>query len=95
MIVGGNRFEFKNEGETFREVAYVSVTAADITKFVVRIDETLIDIVYAGAGGSHSWWEASGGKLMPFDKFPNRIPPGSTLAIEADKNDAAIRVDIR
>jgi hypothetical protein len=54
MIVGGNRFEFKNEGETFREVAYVSVTAADITKFVVRIDETLIDIVYAGAGGSHS-----------------------------------------
>lgn len=92
MIVEGTLFEFKNDRNVPRDVVYASVTAPEIVRCEVWIGKNIVDVVYAGSGGSHSWWTQGGGKLIPIDRYPHGIPPGEVLKIKTDKH-AAIRVD--
>lgn len=89
---GDTLLEFKNDSDRPRDVVYASVTAREIVKCEILVDEELIDVVYIGAGGSHSWWTNGGGKLFPPDKFPQGLPPGSRLVVRAN-GCAAFRID--
>jgi hypothetical protein len=93
MIVTGKLLEWRNERENFADVLYASVTAKDVVRCDVFIEEQLIDSVWAGNGGSHSWWGYGGiGKLIPPDKYPNGIPPNKRLRMVCT-GDACMRVD--
>jgi hypothetical protein len=93
MIVQGQRLIWRNDTGKFADVLYASVTASHVVKCEVFIDDDLIDCVWAGGGGSHSWWGYGGiGKLVPPDRYPNGIPAGKTLKLICSA-DAALRVD--
>jgi hypothetical protein len=93
MIVTGMWLVWKNKTDKAVDVLYASVTASKIVKCEVFIDDNLIDCVWAGNGGSHSWWGYGGiGKLIPPDRYPHGIPAGSTLQMKCS-GDAAMRVD--
>lgn len=89
---GGTLLELTNEREVPRDVVYASVTAREVVRVEVRVDDDLVDVVWVGAGGSHSWWTNGGGKLFPPDRFPNGLPPGSTLRVHSN-GEAAFRID--
>jgi hypothetical protein len=93
MIVEGELFEYRNTSNSPLDVIYASVTALEVARFEISVDDEIIDVVYAGNGGSHSWWSQGGGKLIPSKYFPNGLPPNSTLRIRSNKKTAAIRVD--
>lgn len=82
-------YERKNEKDAALDVLYASITAPAVVRCEVRIDEDIVDVVYAGAGGSHSWWAQAGGKLIP---IPNGLAPGKTLRILVS-GPAAFRID--
>lgn len=66
---------------------YASITAPEVCGCSVKVDGSEVDFVYAGGGGSHSWWSAAGGRLI---RYP--LKPGQTLSIETDA-DASFRID--
>ena len=97
MIVVNQEFKYRNESDRALDVVYASVTAREITRFDVLLvtedgKSVQVDCVYAGAGGSHSWWSASGGKMLG-PEFPNGLPPNATLIIRGNTKETAIRVD--
>lgn len=93
MITVGQRLAWHNETNQPVDVLYASVTAKSVVECKVYINDDLIDCVWAGNGGSHSWWGYGGiGKLIPPDRFPHGIPPGSTLRMNCS-GEAAMRVD--
>lgn len=70
------------------DVMYASVTAPEIVHLRIFIDDELWESVYAGNGGSHSWWQNAGGKLLNH----TGLDPGQTLRIECD-GPCAVRLD--
>lgn len=88
----GTILEVKNTSEYYWDVLYASITARVVIECKVFVDEDMIDLVYAGAGGSHSWWTNGGGKLFPPDIYPQGLPPGKTLRVEVS-TEAAFRID--
>jgi len=63
-------------------IPYASFTAALVAKAVVQLTRNLgsmevIDTVFAGAGGTHSWWEGAGGPLL--EGLP--LQPGDKLEV--------------
>jgi len=91
-IGNGILVDVKNTTQSFWDVVYASITAPQVVECRVYVDDDLLDIVYAGAGGSHSWWTNGGGKLFPPDRYPQGLPPGSTLRVEVSA-EAAFRID--
>ena len=87
--LGGIVWDFTNTGETAREIRYASLTAPNVVRCDVRLDDTLVDVVYAGAGGSHSWWGAGNGPLIP----DGTLRPGQRVVVTVD-GPAAFRVDL-
>jgi hypothetical protein len=85
-------WSFENDSRKPWDVVYASVTAPDIVLCQVFVDNELIEAVYVGAGGSHSWWTNGGGKFFPPDVLPNGLPPGSTLGVSVS-GPAAFRID--
>jgi hypothetical protein len=83
---------FENTSEKPWDVVYASVTAPGIVLCEISVDYALIEAVYVGAGGSHSWWTNGGGKLFPPDVLPNGLPPGCTLTVRVS-GAAAFRID--
>ena len=90
MVYEGNGliYELVNDRKVARDVVYASLTAPTVVRCEVWIDDKLWDVVYAGAGGSHSWWTMAGGKLLP----PPGLLPGQRLRIIVN-NFAAFRID--
>ena len=86
-VGGGILLTRKNDTGKMLDTSYASFTAPVVVKCVVKIDGQIIDTIYAGAGGSHSWWTAAQGKLLP-----HGLKPDETLVITAD-GPAALRVD--
>lgn len=80
--------EITNDGEGYMDVLYASVTAPEIVRIEVYVGDDLHDVVYAGAGGSHSWWMNAGGKLLDH----NGLDPGQTLTITTSGK-CALRLD--
>ena len=87
----GEILRVKNTSEEPWDVVYASLTAPELVCLELFIDDVLVEVVYAGAGGSHSWWTQGGGKFIPQD-YPNGLPPGSTLSAKVS-GAAALRVD--
>lgn len=83
----GGVYEVTNDGDAVCEPRYACVTAPSIVKVKVSVEGTLVDVVYAGAGGSHSWWKEAGGGLL---KYPLKV--GRTLRVEFS-GACAFRVD--
>ena len=84
---GGGVYEAINNGDAVCECRYACLTAPKIVKAVVSVDGTVLDTVFAGNGGSHSWWQPAGGGLL---KHPLKI--GQTLRIEFS-DECAFRID--
>lgn len=85
---GGKLVDLTVAGEVTRDCRYASLTAPELVRCEVWVDGRLHDVVYAGAGGSHSWWTYGGGKLLP----QQGLRPGQRLEILVD-GPAALRVD--
>ncbi len=83
----GGVLEIVNDEEVVREPRYACVTAPKIIACHVSVDGTLVDKVYAGNGGSHSWWKEAGGGLL---KYP--LKQGQALKIEFS-GECAFRID--
>jgi hypothetical protein len=84
---GGVIYEYTNDTEGPVQCEYACVTAPKVRRCVVKIDGRVVDIVFAGAGGSHSWWTAAGGRILPRTLFP-----GSKLTVTLDGK-GAFRID--
>ena len=84
---GGVVYSYTNDTDTSVEPRYACVTAPGVVECAVAVDGELVDKVYAGAGGSHSWWKEAGGGLL---KFP--LKPGQTLTITLS-GEGAFRID--
>lgn len=84
--------DYTNDTGKPRDCVYASVTAPTVVRVEIEIDGALVEVVYAGNGGTHSWWTEAGGKLFPADSYPNGLPNGSRLIVRAD-NIAAFRID--
>lgn len=76
-----------NETDSPIQCEYACVTAPSVIECAVTIDGELVDLVYAGNGGSHSWWTAAGGRLMC-----RPLPPGGTLEVRLS-GPGAFRID--
>jgi hypothetical protein len=91
----GNPFvlvDYTNDSDAPRDIYYASLTAPRVVRCEIYIDDVLIELVYAGNGGSHSWWSAAGGKFFPPDKALHGLQPGATLKVIVD-GPCAMRID--
>ena len=84
--------DVRNDGELARDVNYASITAPEVVKCELLIDDVVIEVVYAGMGSSHSWWTPAGGKFFPPYAAPSGLRPGSRLVVRVDK-ECALRID--
>lgn len=84
--LGGALFEVEATKEN-QEVIYASITARTVVRCEVYLDDDLIDVVYAGAGGSHSWWAGASAPMTPALKV------GQKVKVIVD-GPAAFRIDL-
>jgi len=85
---GGVLLDYTNDTEFMVDTSYVSLTAPRVVRCEIAVDGKPHDVVFAGAGGSHSWWTSAGGKFLP----PQGLRPGQRLLVTVD-GPAALRVD--
>lgn len=88
IATGGVLLDHVNKTELSQDTSYASLTAPKVVRCVVTIDDEVIETVFAGAGGSHSWWTGAGGKLLP----AQGLRPRERLVITVD-GPAALRVE--
>jgi len=69
-LLGGTAWDYTNQSSASQEVVYASLTAPAVVKATVTLNGATVDIVYAGAGGTHSWWRGSSGGLLPMPLAP-------------------------
>ncbi len=84
----GVLLDYVNDTEAARFIPYASVTAPQLVRVEVWVDGERVDAVYAGNGGSHSWWASSGGCLVP----SGSLLRGQRLRVIAD-HPCAFRLD--
>lgn len=84
----GTLLDYRNKTDASQDINYASLTAPGVVRCEVRVDDDLIDVVYAGAGASHSWWAGAQGKLLP----ASGLLPGQHLQIIVD-GPAALRIE--
>jgi hypothetical protein len=70
-----------------QEVIYASLTAPSVVRCEVYLEDKLVDIVFAGAGGSHSWWAGASAPLVKI------LQKGQKLKVVVD-GPAAFRIDL-
>lgn len=80
-------YEYTNTTDAPVQPEYACITAPEVIECVIAIDDEPVDIVYAGNGGSHSWWTAAGGRLMA-----RPLQPGSVLTVQLS-GPGAFRID--
>jgi hypothetical protein len=85
--MGGEVYRYKNDTEAPVQCEYACVTAPKVIRCEVAIDRKIVDIVYAGNGGSHSWWTPAGGRLLC-----RTLQPGETLTVSLSGR-GAFRID--
>lgn len=74
---GGVVYEYVNANDVSVDVEYASVTAPKVVRCDVTVDGRAVDTVWAGGGGSHSWWALAGGRFL---RHP--LKPGQTLRVK-------------
>lgn len=84
--------EITNDRPLPRDVSYASITAPHVVRCEISIDDAIVETVFAGAGGSHSWWTPAGGKFFPPDVAPAGLAPNETLRVHVD-GPCALRID--
>jgi hypothetical protein len=70
-----------------QEVIYASLTAPAVVRCEVYLEDKLVDVVFAGAGGSHSWWAGASAPLVKI------MQKGQRLKVVVD-GPAAFRIDL-
>jgi len=85
---GGLLLDLVNARDAPCDCVAASLTAPGLVRCVVTLDGTPHDVVFAGAGGSHTWWTQGGNKLLPNEG----LKPGQRLTIAVD-GPAALRID--
>jgi hypothetical protein len=82
-----------NENDQAQDTLYASLTAPGVVACEVRVDDVLVDLVYAGNGGSHSWWAQAGGKFFPPSVgHGGGLVPGARLIVRVS-GPCALRID--
>jgi hypothetical protein len=74
--LGGVVYTYTNDQAGALICQYACVTAPNVIACTVKVNGVQVDKVYAGAGGSHSWWKDAGGPLIP-----EPLQPGSTIEV--------------
>lgn len=88
---GGTLLDLKADADVY--VIYASLTAPAIVRCEVRLNGELVDVAYAGNGGSHSWWASGQGGLVPGTKDKRWIlNAGEHLTVTAN-GQCAFRAD--
>jgi hypothetical protein len=85
--IGQTIYIYKNDTEHVQHAEYAHITAPGIIQCDVLVDELLVDRVWAGAGGSHSWWTGAGGRFLP-----SGLQPGQTVTVTLS-GPGALRLD--
>ena len=85
-LTGGVLCELTVERDN-QEIIYASVTAPSIVRCEVRRGDKIVDIVFAGAGGSHSWWAGAAAPMM------RDLLKGEKIEVSVD-GPAAFRIDL-
>lgn len=78
---------------------YASFSAALVVKCVVKrikpgpppVTED-VDTVFAGAGGSHSWWDGAGGPLLDSPLLPGEQLLFTAFSMTPSPSDCALRL---
>ena len=91
-FVGGTNgpglvYRYRNDTPHPLQCEYACVTAPEVIRCDVLVNGRAVDVVYAGAGGSHSWWTNAGGRLLP-----SPLQPGETLDVHLS-GPGAFRID--
>ena len=84
--------DYTHEGRTARDVTYASLTAPEVVRCDIEIDGNIVDTVWAGGGGSHSWWTGAGGKFLPPSVAPSGLSKGQRLLVVVT-GPCALRID--
>ena len=84
--------DYTHEKRIPRDVSYASLTAPQVVRCDVEVDGQVVDTVWAGAGGSHSWWTPAGGKFLPPDVAPSGLAKGQRLRVIVS-GPCALRLD--
>lgn len=84
---GGVVFDHRNDTDAPVQPEYVEFTAPAVCCLQAYVDDTLVKKAWAGAGGSHSWWTAAGGRFL---RYP--LKPGQQLRIVLS-GEGAVSVD--
>jgi hypothetical protein len=84
---GGVVYEYKNDTPNPVQCEYASLTAPEVIRCEIKVDDKVVDVVYAGRGGSHSWWSQGGGRLLS-----KPLPPGAKLTVRLS-GQGAFRID--
>lgn len=85
---GAKLVDLLNESDAPMDAVAASITAAGVVRCDIAVDGERVDCVYAGNGGSHTWWTQGGNKLLPH----GGLQPGQRLEITVD-GPAALRID--
>lgn len=84
---GGVVFEYTNTTGRAMQDVYSCVTAPIVVRCDVELNDEIVDTVWAGAGGSHSWWLMAGGGMLR-----KTLNPGDTVRVKLD-GPGALRID--
>ena len=87
LALGETLLDYTNEGTLQQDPSYACITAPLVVRCDVIVDGITVDTVWAGGGGSHSWWTMAGGKLLR-----HGLNPGQRLQIKTS-GPAAFRID--
>ena len=78
-VGGGIVYDYINDTEDSYVPEYASVTGPAVLRCSVSVDGTVVDRVWTGNGGSHSWWTMAGGRFL---RYP--LKPGQRLQVHLD-----------
>lgn len=84
----GTLLRYKNKSKVHEDVNYASITAPELVRVNVFLDDELFDSVWVAPGSSHSWWTPAGGKFLDH----NGLNPGQTLTV-VTTGPCALRLD--
>ena len=85
----GIAYRWRNDGREHMGCMFSCFTAKVVTECVIKVDEHIVDGIFAGAGGSHSWWFNAGGGLLRYG-----LKPGQEIVVEiVEGGPAWFRID--
>ena len=87
--LGGTAWDYTNTTSVTQEIVYASLTAPAVVRCAITLNGTIVETVFAGAGGSHSWWRGSSSGLLA-----GPLQPGDRVVVTVN-GPSAFRADVQ